>query len=31
MELDAFLQHMNSGKTVESGSEPYLFMHWTSQ
>ena len=31
MELDAFLQHLNSGKTVASGSEPHLFMHLASQ
>lgn len=31
MELDAFLQHLNSGKTVENGSEPHLFMHRASQ
>ena len=31
MELDAFLRHLNSGKTVESGSEPHLFMHRASQ
>lgn len=31
MELDAFLQYLNSGKTVESGSEPHLFMHRASQ
>lgn len=31
MELDAFLQYLNSGKTVENGSEPHLFMHRVSQ
>jgi len=31
MELDAFLQYLNSGKTVENGSEPHLFMHRASQ
>ena len=31
MELNAFLQHLNNGKAVESGSEPHLFMHRTSQ
>ena len=31
MELDAFLQYLNSGKTVEKGSEPHLFMHRASQ
>lgn len=31
MELDAFLRHLNGGKTVESGSEPHLFMHRASQ
>ena len=31
MELDAFLQHLNSGKTVASGSKPHLFMHRASQ
>lgn len=31
MELDAFLQYLNSGNTVENGSEPHLFMHRVSQ
>ena len=31
MELNAFLQYLNSGKTVENGSEPHLFMHRASQ
>ena len=31
MELDAFLQYLNSGKTVENGSEPHLFMHRAGQ
>ena len=31
MELDAFLQYLNSGKTVENGSKPHLFMHRASQ
>ena len=31
MELDAFLQYLNSRKTVENGSEPHLFMHRASQ
>lgn len=31
MELDAFLQYLNSGKTVVNGSEPHLFMHRASQ
>ena len=31
MELNAFLDRLNSGKTVEAGSEPHQFMHWASQ
>ena len=31
MELEAFLEHLNSGKTVQGGSEPHLFMHTVSQ
>lgn len=31
MELEAFLEHLNSGKTVQGGSEPHLFMHGVSQ
>ena len=31
MELNEFLTHLNSGKTVQAGSEPHLFMHRASQ
>ena len=31
MDLNAFLDHLNSGKTVEGGSEPHQFMHRVSQ
>lgn len=31
MELNAFLDHLNSGKVVEGGSEPHQFMHRVSQ
>ena len=31
MELNAFLDRLSSGKTVEAGSEPHQFMHWASQ
>lgn len=31
MELQEFLEHMNSGKTVEAGSETHLYMHTVSQ
>lgn len=31
MELETFLEHLNSGKTVQGGSEPHLFMHGVSQ
>lgn len=31
MELEAFLDHLNSGKPVQGGSEPHLFMHSVSQ
>ena len=31
MELEAFLDHLNSGKPVQGGSEPHLFMHGVSQ
>ena len=31
MELSEFLEYLNSGKTVEAGSEPHLFMHRASQ
>ena len=31
MELSEFLDHLNSGKPVESGSEPHQFMHRASQ
>ena len=31
MELNAFLEHLNSGKTVEGGSEPHQLMHHISQ
>lgn len=31
MDLEAFLEHLNSGKTVRGGSEAHLFMHGVSQ
>ena len=31
MDLEGFLHHLNSGKTVEGGSEAHLFMHGVSQ
>lgn len=31
MDLQAFLDHLNSGKTVHGGSEAHLFMHGVSQ
>ena len=31
MELQAFLEHLNSGKPVEGGSEAHLCMHGVSQ
>ena len=31
MELDAFLNHLNSGASVPGGSEAHLFMHTASQ
>ena len=31
MELSEFLDHLNSGKLVEAGSEPHQFMHRASQ
>lgn len=31
MDLNAFLDHLSSGKPVEAGSEPHLFMHRASQ
>lgn len=31
MELNAFLDHLNSGKVVEGGSESHQFMHRASQ
>lgn len=31
MDLNAFLDHLSSGKPVEGGSEPHLFMHRLSQ
>ena len=31
MELSEFLDHLSSGKPVESGSEPHQFMHRASQ
>lgn len=31
MDLEAFLEHLNSGKPVEGGSEAHLFMHGASQ
>lgn len=31
MELDAFLNHLNSGAPVPGGSEAHLFMHTASQ
>ena len=31
MELSEFLEYLNSGKPVEAGSEPHLFMHRASQ
>lgn len=31
MDLQAFLEHLNSGKPVQGGSEVHLFMHGVSQ
>ena len=31
MDLNAFLDHLSSGKPVEAGSEPHQFMHRASQ
>lgn len=31
MDLQAFLEHLNSGKPVQGGSEAHLFMHAVSQ
>ena len=31
MDLEAFLEHLSSGKPVEGGSEAHLFMHGASQ
>ena len=31
MDLDAFLEHLSSGKPVQGGSEAHLFMHGVSQ
>ena len=31
MDLTAFLDHLNSGKPVQGGSEAHLFMHGVSQ
>lgn len=31
MDLEAFLEHLNSGKPVQGGSEAHLFMHGVSQ
>ena len=31
MDLEAFLEHLNSGKPVEGSSEAHLFMHGVSQ
>ncbi|WP_165253055.1 hypothetical protein [Adlercreutzia sp. ZJ304] len=31
MELEDYLDHLNSGKTVEGGSEMHQFMHLVSQ
>lgn len=31
MDLTAFLEHLNSGKPVQGGSEAHLFMHGVSQ
>lgn len=31
MDLEGFLEHLNSGKTVHGGSEAHLFMHGVSQ
>lgn len=31
MDLEAFLEHLNSGKPVRGGSEAHLFMHSASQ
>ena len=31
MDLNAFLEHLNSGKTVQGGSEAHQFMHGVSQ
>ena len=31
MDLDGFLEHLNSGKPVQGGSEAHMFMHGVSQ
>ena len=31
MDLEAFLEHLNSGKSVQGGGEAHLFMHGVSQ
>ena len=31
MNLEQFLEHLNSGKPVKGGSEAHLFMHGVSQ
>lgn len=31
MDLEAFLEHLNSGKPIQGGSEAHLFMHSVSQ
>ena len=31
MDLETFLEHLNSGKPVRGGSEAHLFMHGVSQ
>lgn len=31
MDLEAFLEHLNSGKPIQGGSEAHLFMHGVSQ
>ena len=31
MDLEAFLEHLNSGKMVQGGSDAHLFMHGVSQ
>ena len=30
MDLEAYLEHLNSGKPVAGGSEAHLFMHGVS-